>query len=141
VLTYIHSHELPSPPSLCLKRKRGRETDLEIGCCFPSLPNYVGTRLDTVGGHVGAPTGHRESGVLNGGGACDLSCGRGPHISRASGGIHGGLHGVLGARVWCAITLIPPLHVVLWLGTASPIPLVGPAYDGLCNLMRGLHVD
>jgi hypothetical protein len=58
------------------------------------------------------------------------------------GGIRGGLRDILRVRVWCAITLIPPLFVVvLWPGTASPDPLGDPPYHVLCIFMRGLHED
>jgi hypothetical protein len=49
------------------------------------------------------------------------------------GGIPCGVHGILRAGIWCAITLISPLNVVvLWLGTAALDPL-GDLADGVTS--------
>jgi hypothetical protein len=57
-----------SPPSLWLKRKRGREIDIETGerellslqgIASPSILNYGGAGLDPIRGHVGVSVGPR----------------------------------------------------------------------------------
>jgi hypothetical protein len=53
-----------------------------------------------------------------------------------------GVHGILCARIHCAITLISPLPVVvLCLGAASLDSLRNPAYGGLRGTVRGVHGD
>jgi hypothetical protein len=77
------------------------------GVASPSLPIYGGAGLDPIRSHTGAPTRPCEPGVHDGGGASNLSCAQGPHISHVGGGIRGGLRIILQARVRLAITLIP----------------------------------
>jgi hypothetical protein len=42
-------------------------------------------------------------------GAHGLPCARGPHVPHARGMVRGDLHGILGAGIWYAIALVPPL--------------------------------
>jgi hypothetical protein len=65
------------------------------GVAYPSLLGYGGAGMDLVRGHKGAPARPRESRVHDSDGACYLTRARGPHISCASGGIRGGLRGIL----------------------------------------------
>jgi hypothetical protein len=83
------------------------------GVASPSLLNYGGAGLDSVGGHAGASARPHESGAHDGGGACDISCAQGPRISCSSGAICGSKHSVLHVRVRCAIILVPPLSAAI----------------------------
>jgi hypothetical protein len=83
------------------------------GVASPYLPNYGGAGLDPVRGHARAPTKPCEPGVHDGGRARDLPRARGPRILCAGRRIHGSLHGVLRARVRCAITLISLLSTTI----------------------------
>jgi hypothetical protein len=69
-------------------------------------------------------------------------CARGSCISCSSDGIHRGVRGVLRVMLWCAITSISSLVVVLLqLGAASPDSFGDPTYSCLCDPVRGLHGD
>jgi hypothetical protein len=55
-------------------------------------------------------------------------------IPRSGEGIRHGMHGILRAGIWCAITMISPLvTAVLWLGIASLEPLEDLTHGGLCD--------
>jgi hypothetical protein len=68
------------------------------GVASPSLLDYDGAGLNPVEGHDGAPTGPHEPRVHDGDIACNLPHARGPYITHASGGIRGGLRGILRER-------------------------------------------
>jgi hypothetical protein len=56
-----------------------------------------------------------------------------PASPHSGGRIHHGVHGILRARIWCAIALISPLSAaILWHGTASLDRLKDLAHGGLC---------
>jgi hypothetical protein len=58
------------------------------------------------------------------------------------GGIRRGVHVVLRAAVWYAITPISQLFaIVLWLIATPLYPLGDLADGGLCNPVRGLYGD
>jgi hypothetical protein len=122
--TYIFPHNLPLSPRFLpygSKRKIERETDLENrreilslrGFIYPSLLIHGGVGLVRVGGHAGAPTKPRESGVYDSDGVGYLSYARGSCISRSGGGICHGMRDVLQDRIRCAITPISPLSATL----------------------------
>jgi hypothetical protein len=110
-----------------LKRKRDRETDLEIGGvveltggCLFFLSDHGSVGLDRVEGHTRGLAKPHESGVYDGGRVHDLPHARGTRIPCSGRGTHHGMHDVLRARIWCSSTPISPLFaVVLCLGTAS----------------------
>jgi hypothetical protein len=65
-----------------------------------------------------------------------------PCVPCSIGERHRGVHGVLRARIWGAITLICPLSAaVLWPGAASLDPHGDLTYGSLHNPVRGLHGD
>jgi hypothetical protein len=91
------------PPSLQLKRRRDREIDLEnrrellslLGVAFPSLLIHGRVGLDRVSGHARAHAKPCDSGVYDGGGACDLPHARGSCNARSGGGIRRGVCSIL----------------------------------------------
>jgi hypothetical protein len=113
------------------------------GVVSPSLLNHGGVGLARVGGHARAPAKPRESRIYDGGGVGYLSCARGSNIPCSDrGGIRRGVHGILRAGIWCAITSIPPLvAAVLRLGTVALDPLWDHVYGGLYDPVRGLYLD
>jgi hypothetical protein len=126
------SPTVSSPPSLRLKRKRDGEIDIENrrkllslrGVISPYLLVHGGVGLVHIGGHLRTPTKPHESGVYDSGKVGYLSCARGSYVPFSGGGICHGVHDILRARIWCAITLIPLLTTaVLWPGVASLDPL------------------
>jgi hypothetical protein len=56
-----------------------------LGVAFPSLLIHGRVGLDRVGGHPRAPEKPCESGVYDGGGACDLSRAQGSRIPHSGG--------------------------------------------------------
>jgi hypothetical protein len=86
--------------------------------------------------HARAPAKYSKSGVFDNSGARYLSYSRGSCISCSDGGIHCGVLGVLWARIWCVLVLIPLLAAtVLWPGATSLDSFGGPTYCGLRNLV------
>jgi hypothetical protein len=104
------------------------------GVVSPSLLNHGGVGLSRIGRHARAPVKPHESGIYDSGRAGYLPCAQGSCIPYSGGGgIPCGVHGILRAGIWCAITLISPLNVVvLWLGTAALDPL-GDLADGVTS--------
>jgi hypothetical protein len=112
-----------------------------LGVVSPSLLNH-GVGLVRVGGYARAPAKPRESEVYDSGGARDLPLARGSHIPWFDEGIRRGMHDILRAGIWCAITPISLLFVVvLWLGTSSLDPLKDLTYGSLIDPVRGLYDD
>jgi hypothetical protein len=94
-----------------------------LGVAFSSFLIHGGVGLNCVGGHTRAPAKPGESGVYDGGGACDMLRARGSCIPRSGGGIHHGVCSVLRVGVWCYITPISLLFAaVLWPRVASLDP-------------------
>jgi hypothetical protein len=94
-----------------------------------SLMFHGGVGLSCVGGHTKAPAKPHKSGVYDSDGVSYQLCAWGSCISCSTGGIHHGMRVVLRARIWCAITWISPLAVVvLRLGDASLDFFRDPAY-------------
>jgi hypothetical protein len=113
-----------------------------LDVAYPSLlvPGRVG--LDRVGGHARGPAKPCESRVHDDDGACDLPRARGSYIPCSGGGIRHSLRDILRLGVWCAITPISSLSVVvLWPGITSPDPLRYLAHGDLCDPVRGLYGD
>jgi hypothetical protein len=112
-----------------------------LGVVSPSLLNH-GVGLVCVGGYARAPIKSHESEVYDSGGARGLPRARGSHVPCFEGGIGRGIHNVLRAGIWCAITSISLLFVVvLWLGTSSLDPLEDLTYGSLIDPVRGLYDD
>jgi hypothetical protein len=114
------------PYSSNRERKIGK-TDLKRtreGCCAHGrlfLLFHDGVMLAYAGDHAKAHTKSHESRMYDSGQASYLSCSYGSCIPCSGEGIHCGMHNILRARIWPALTLIPLLAtIVLWLGVASP---------------------
>jgi hypothetical protein len=128
------------PPCLlpCTQKKRAEREifrALERVAC-PSLLIHDETKLDPFQSYAGAPTELCESGVHDGGGACDMPCARGPCVPHTGGGIHGLLHGVLRAGIRYVVALIPLLTVAaLSPGAAQSDPFGDPTHCGLRDPM------
>jgi hypothetical protein len=64
---------------------------------------------------------------------------------RASPALHGGIRcgvrGVLRVMIWCVITSISPLDVVVLRPGPASLDSGDLAYSGLHDLVRGLHGD
>jgi hypothetical protein len=130
------------------KKEENREIDLKNKSDLLSLRRVIslsllfhgGVELARVEGYTRAPTKPHESGVYDCNKVSYLLCVRGSCISCSDGGIRRGVHVVLRAGIWCAITSISPLPtVVIWFGAASLDSFRDPAYGGLRDPVRGLH--
>jgi hypothetical protein len=105
------------------------------GAIASSLLHHGRVGWDRVRGYARAPTKPHGLGIYDRGGAHDLPRARGSCIPCSSGGIRCGVRDVLRAGIWCAITSIALVVVVLWLGTAALDPIGDLAYGSLCDLV------